>query len=198
MTPQDIITSARYILNDTNAVSAGYRQSDTELLGYVNDGVREVSVLQPIYFSTVGDYVCIAGQCEQTVTFTDVSSLIEVLAIHDGAALTVFDMMTMNMYNPGWRTDTAAPARQWSRFSNDPLKFFIYPKSPTTQTLDVRYLRTPDTYTIDEEIIPDLPAALQTALVNYVVYRAESKNDESVANGRAAAFYQAFAALVKG
>ena len=198
MTPQTIITSARYILNDTDSVGAGYRQSDTELLGYVNSGLSECAILQPAYYSTIGDVTCVVGQCEQGVTFTDAVALVEVLGIHGGSALTPFDLSAMNLYNPGWRADTAAAARQWSKFPNDPLKFFIYPKAPATaQIVDIRYVRVPAVYALGDTIT-ELPGSLQPALVNYVVARSESKNDESVASGRAAAFYQAFMALVKG
>jgi len=198
MTPQDIITEARYILNDTNSTGVGYRQGDTELLGYVNSSLVECAVLRPELFATIGDMTCVVGQCEQSISFTDVVALLEVLSIHQGAALTPFDMVAMNAYNPGWRTDTAAAARQWSRFTNDPLKFFIYPKAPVTpQVLDVRYARNPATFAIGDTIT-DVPAALKTALVEFVVYRAASKDDEHVNSGRANSFYQSFLSKLKG
>ena len=198
MTPQEIITEARYVLNDTNATSTGYRQSDIELLEYVNGGVKECATIQPTLFSTIGDLVCVVGQCEQGITFTDAAALLEVLCIHQSTALTVFDIPTMNAFNPGWRADTAGPARQWARFANDPLKFYIYPKAPATQqTLDVRYVRNPATFTINQNI-DELPNIFKTALVDYVVFRASSKDDEHIGDGRAAAFYQAFLAKLKG
>jgi len=198
MTPQEIITEARYIISDTNSVGAGYRQSDTELLGYVNESIREAAVLQPTYFASIGDLICTVGQCEQGATFPDAAALLEVLCIHGGDALTPFDMESMNSFNPGWRSDTAGAARQWSRFTNDPLKFFIYPKAPSTQqVLDVRYIRIPASFTISQTIT-ELPDVMRPALVDYVAYRAESKNDESVSAGRALAFYQSFVSLVKG
>tara|TARA_R110000868_G_scaffold102106_3_gene281227 strand:- start:321 stop:917 length:597 start_codon:yes stop_codon:yes gene_type:complete len=198
MTPQDIITEVRYLINDTNILSSGYRQSDTELLSYVNGALKECAVLQPSYYASIGDVACTAGQCEQGIEFSDAAALLEVLGIHEGAVLTPFDLAAMNAYNPGWKTDTAAAARQWSRFPNDPLKFYVYPKAPaTSQVLDVRYVRVPEEFALTETIT-ELPNVLQSALVNYVVFRAESKNDESVATGRATAFYQAFLTLVKG
>lgn len=195
MTPQEIITEARHIVNDTDATA--YRQSDDELLTYVNGGLKECAVIQPILFSTIGDMTCTSGQCEQSITFTDAVALLDVLSIHGGAALTPFDMASMNAFNPGWRTDAAAAARQWSRFANDPLKFFVYPKAPVSQVLDVRYVRNPSTYTIGATI-SDLPSALQTALTDYVVFRAQSKDDEHAVSQRALGHYQAFVAKLKG
>ena len=196
MTPQDILTSARYILNDTDATSP--RQSDTELLGYVNDGVKAACVLRPDLFSTTGDITCTVGKCEQAVAFADAVALLEVLCIHDGAALVPFDIAAMDAFNPNWRTDTAAAATQWSKHQSDPLRFFVYPKAPATaQILDVRYVAVPTEYTIDQAIT-DLPAVYQPALVDFVVYRAESKDNEHVLSQRATNHQAAFVAQIKG
>jgi hypothetical protein len=195
MTPQDVITTARYILNDTSSSSP--RQSDDELLGYVNEGVKTVQTLRPELFSTVGDFLCQVGQCEQSLVFASATALIEVLSIHGGAAVTQFDLDAMNRFNPGWRTDAEGAAKQWARFSNDQLKFFIYPKAPADQTIDVRYVRTPAVFALADQIT-DLPLGLQPALVDFVVYRAESKDNEHVLSQRAAAALATFTAQVKG
>jgi hypothetical protein len=196
MTPQDVITGARWILNDTDTVAP--RQTDPELLGYVNDGLREMVALQPMIFSTIGDMICDAESCEQAVTFDDAAALIEILCIHNGAALTPFDLMAMSAFNPGWRSDASGPARQWTRFANDALRFYIYPKAPDTlQILDVRYARVPTAYALTDTIT-DIPITLQPALIDYVVYRSELKDNEHVLSQRAAQLYQSFVAKVKG
>jgi len=196
MTPQSIITAARHTLNDIDPTD--YRHTDAELLTYVNDGIRECVIFRPEFFSTIGDFTCTPGQCEQTITFADAVMLMEVLSIHGGTALTPFDMDAMSAFNPNWRADTAGPAVQYSKFTNDVLKFFIYPKAPATaQTLDVRYVRNPDSYPLPDTIT-ELPDVLQPALEDYVIFRAESKDDESVNSGRALAAYQKFATLLKG
>jgi hypothetical protein len=195
MTPQTIITSARYILNDTSTTDP--RQSDAELLGYVNDGLKTSVGLRPDLFSTVGDFTCVAGQCEQSLAFGTATALIEVLCIHGGSALTPFDIASMDHFNPGWRADTAGAAVQWARFPNDPLKFFVYPKAPADQTVDVRYVRPATAFALDDEIT-DLPEALHPALVDFVVFRSESKDNEHVLSQRAKDHQAAFVAQIKG
>jgi hypothetical protein len=195
MTPQDIITSARYILNDTDPSTP--RATDTELTGYVNDGLKETLIANKKWFMTVGDFICEPLQCEQTLLDSDALELVEVLCIHGGAALTPFDLSTMNAFNPSWRSDTAGVAQEWSRFPDDPFKFFVYPAAPATaQTLDIRYVRTPAVYALNDSM-DDLSPTLQPALVDYVVHRASSKDDEHVLNKRAGDFYQSFLAKVK-
>lgn len=195
-TPADIITTARNLYNDADTVLL--RKTDTELLGYVNEGLREISTLQPSLFSTVGDLLCAVGSVEQSVLFADAQALIKVLSIHGGAALTPFDMASMDAFRPGWRSDTAGAAVQWSRNEGDPLRFYIYPKAPATpQTLDVMYVRNPTVLTLTDPIT-EIPSGYLPALVDYVVYRAESGDDEHSNSGRATSHYQAFVAKIKG
>jgi hypothetical protein len=191
MTPQDIINQARYIMNDAGTNPAALRQGDEELLSYVNEALKEASVLRPELFSTVGDMTCAADQCEQAITFMDAAQLLDVLCIHNGTALTPFDRSAMDLFRPGWRTDAAGPAQNWAPLNGDPLQFFIYPKAPVGQVLDVRYVRIPLTYALTDTI-GDLPSTYLPALVDFVVYRSESKDDEHVLTQRAAAHYAAF------
>ena len=194
MTPQDIITSARYTLSDYRPE---FRQTDDELLGYVNDAMRECVVLRPELFSTVGDMTCVAGACEQALIFADAVALLEVLCLHTGPAINPFDLMAMNAFNPNWRADPEGVATQWTKFANDPLRFYVYPKAPPDQVIDVRYIRNPTTLLIGD-VITDLPVVYQPALVHYVVAKAESKDSEHVLSQRAAGEYQQFVAMVKG
>ncbi len=191
MTPQDIIKQARHITNDAGTLAAIYRQADDELVSYVNEALKEVAILRPDLLSTVGDMTCAEGRCEQSITFLDAMSLLDVLCIHDGRALTPFDRVTMDQFKPGWRNEPAGEAQNWSPLTGDPLQFFIYPKAPAGQVLDVRYVRIPGVYAI-ADTIGDLPASYLPALADYVVYRSESKDDEHVLNQRAAAHYAAF------
>ena len=195
-TPTDIITTARTIYNDAD--SALYRKADSELLGYINEGLREISALKPELFMTIGDLICTVGAVEQTVTFNDAQALVNVLCIHAGAALTPFDIDTMNAFNPGWRADTAGSAVQWSKYPGDPLRFFIYPKAPAAaQTLDVMYIRNPTTLTL-VDAITEIPAGYMPALVDYTVYRAEIADDEFSNNQRATTMYASFVGKIKG
>lgn len=189
MKPRDIITQARYLTLDTE--SEVQRQSDAELLSYVNEALREACVLRSDLFSTVQDLLCVTGTCDQAISFDQATGLIEVLSIKNGPAVTLMDRQAMELFKPSWRSDAAGPAVHWAPMAGDRLAFAIYPKSPAGQVLSVRYVRNPSTYAMDD-VIGDLPLAYQPAIADYVVYRAESKDDEHVLNQRAAAHYAAF------
>lgn len=189
MTPRDIIKQARYLTQDTDSVVP--RQTDAELLSYVNEALREACVLRPDLFSAIGDMTCTPGQCEQAIRFIDAVSLLDVLCIHGGHAVTPMDRQAMDLFKPNWRLDAAAAAKHWTPLPGDSLSFLIYPPAPAGQVLDVRYVRNPATYALDD-VMGDLPLAYQPALADYLVYRAESKDDEHVLTQRAAAHYAAF------
>ena len=195
MTPQDIITSARYTLNDTVAT---YRQSDVELLGYVNDGMKEISSIRPDRFTVIGDHLCTVSQCEQSFSAALAQSVVRVVSIKNGAALTPFDMDTMDNFRPSWRADTPAAATQWTSYPGDPLRFFVYPAAPATpQTLSVLYVKSPTTLLIGDSIT-EVPVSMQNALIDYVIGRANANDDEHSTSGLAAAEYDAFVAKIKG
>lgn len=195
-TPRELIQTARHIVVDNDAVDL--RQADTELLGYFNDGMKEASGLQPELFTSIGDFLCTPGAAEQAVTFLDAQEIVDVLCIHGGEALTRFDMKILDAYMPGWRNATPAAAKQWAPFDGSKLKFFIYPPAPmTSQTLDVQYVRNPVALGLDDQIT-EIPVSLIPAMVDYIIYRAESKDDEHVLSQRAAMHYESFKSKVKG
>lgn len=191
MTPADIIASARHLLNDTDP--AGYRQDDPELLGYVNDAMREAVSLAPSLFSVVGDMACVSGRCEQLLTFNDAAQITDVLSLHEGGAITLMDRATFDAFRPGWRADAEAPAIHWAPIEGDPRRFYIYPKAPPGQLICVRYIKNPKELGMSDKI-DEVPSQYWPALTDYVVYRAELKDDEHVLSQRAASLYASFRA----
>lgn len=198
MTPQTIITSARDTLNDEDDTGAElFRTSNAKLLSFVNDGIAEVSILNPALFNTLGDMDCIPNQCDQKVSFVEAQTLVDVLCIHDGNVVPECDMASMDAFLPGWRTATPAAAINWMRKPNDPLRFFVYPPAPDNQTLDVLYIKNQTAVTLNQ-IITELPASLHSALASYIIYRSEMRDDEHVNSNRATAAYERFVTMVKG
>lgn len=195
MTPSDIISDARILLQDT---VAAYRHADAELLSYVNDAVGEVANLNPELFITVGDFACTTGAAEQTLGAATALRFLEVQSLSTGVAVTRMDVPTMDAFSPGWRAATAAAAVHWGEVPGSKLGFLIYPKAPASQTLRVKYVRTPkQTYTIGESLT-DVPDAFQSGMVDYVVSRTLAKDDMEANQATALALYQSFAAKVKG
>ena len=195
MTPQSCITIARLVINDTD--SNAYRQPDNELLSYFNDGLKECATENPSYFQTTGDFTCIAGQTEQALTFADAQMFKGVLRIKDGKSVQQMDLEAMQLFNPNWSSDPVGIAQNWTKMADEKLRFYIYPKAPSMQVLEVIYIRNPAIYTIAQNVT-DIPDVWAAALADYIIFRAESKDDEFVSSGRAVASYNSFLQKITG
>jgi len=194
--PSDVIAEVRGLINDDEA--GQYRQSDIELLRYFNEGLKEASTIAPTWFISTGDFTCKPEQTEQAVTFDDAQALYEVIRIKDGRALLRMDMKTLSQFNPDWAAEDPAPALNWDKNDADPLRFYIYPKAPVgMQLLEVSYIRNPAIYALNDDVT-EVPSSYMPAFVNYVTFRAESKDDESVNVGRSNAFYANFKMQLTG
>lgn len=192
MTPQDIIPPVRRVLNDENASS--YRWSDAELLGWINACINVMVDLRPDLFSAQETHVCTAGP-RQEVTFDRVRLVQEVVRITDGAAILPVDREVFDRYNPSWYTGSSGPAANWMPHPASPKRFYLYPPSPAGQHVEVVYIRAHVPITAITDTI-NLPENYAPAIQAFVVYRAESKDDEQINTSRAQAFMSDFAGMV--
>lgn len=194
MTLAQPIAIARGILNDTDA--AAYRYSDADLLRYANDALDQLVVLAPQLFHTEGEVQCVGGKTVQAVGFGDAQSLVSVRRVKNGNAVTPTDRATLDAFNPGWHNGTAAAAIHWMPIDNNPVGFLIYPPPPLGQVLEVTYVRIPPEYGVND--VTELPTTLEDPVADYIVARAEGRDDEHVNSQRAAMFAGSFVAKIKG
>jgi len=186
------IATARTILNDPDAV----RYSASDMLAYANDAVRMMVPLLPHLFQSVGDVTCDGNNTMQAVR-TDVAlAITDVRRVKNGGAILPMDAEALSQFDPSWRNSPTGAAISWSRVASDPLRFEIYPPAPPGQVIEVMYLRIPVEYTASADTV--LPEVYSGAIADYVVYRAESRDDEHVNANRAAQFLASFVAKVKG
>lgn len=186
------IATARGILNDPNAV----RYSAADLLQYANDSLDLLVGLVPEVFHTNSTLTCTANAVEQELTLAAALALVRVTGVRNGNAVTVADRHSFDAFLPGWRNLTAAPAVNWMPVDGHPRRFLVYPPAPSGQVLDVTYVAVPGEYaaTVDT----GLPMVFSDALADYIVYRAESRDDEHVNTNRAEQFRASFVQKIKG
>ena len=185
----DIITAVRRIIQDETVT---YRYSDVFLLDLCNQGLKRIQLLRPDLFSYVGTVLCTQGEVIQTAP-TDSLRIIEVYSIVGGTGLVEADREVLDQTIPTWPNDTEAAAINWMRHVRNPNRFFIYPQAPAAQTLNIEYSQVPATYdgTTTVTLLPD---AYVPALVDVVVFLAESIDNEHVTNGRAKMYKDLFMA----
>lgn len=190
----DAITVARGILQDIESVN--YRYSSADLLIYANDALDAMTLLAPQLFYTDGDVACIAGSALQTISFDNALALVKVRRVKGGDALIQADPDNLDAFDAAWQKASAAAAVNWFPVANDPMRFMIYPPAPTGQVLEVVYVRLPGEYALTQDT--GVPVTYKDAVADYIVYRAESRDDEHVNSNRAAQFLTTFQMKVKG
>jgi hypothetical protein len=188
----DVITEVRRILQDETET---FRFSDAFLLGLCNQGLKRIQLLRPDLFSFVGTVACTAGEVIQSAP-SDSLRIIEVYSIvSSGVGLVEADREVLDQTLPTWPNDTAAAAINWMRHVRNPNKFFIYPQAPVGQSLDIEYSQVPIDYTGSATVLL-LPDAFFPAVVDVVVFLAESIDNEHVTSGRAKLFLESFQSLM--
>jgi hypothetical protein len=178
VTAQTIINKAAIQLTDI----ANIRWTRAELLSWLNDGMRQIVVIQPSASSTTSVIKLSAG----TRQFIPSDGWL-LLAIYrnmgttgttPGRAIRIISREILDGFNPDWNSDTAkAEVRNYIYTNQDQLAFYVYPPNTGTQYIEINYSAQPTDLTSESQVIPIFDI-FQTALVDYIMYRACSKDAE--------------------
>jgi hypothetical protein len=187
MTPADIITEARVLIQDSRTP---YRYSDTVLLNFVNQTLKRMSILRPDLFLVLGDIPTTAGTVIQSCP-TDSLRLVEIFQIKNGDAVTEVNREVLDQMYPNWVNEAAGTPVNFMRHVRNPNKFFLYPRPVAGITLVGEYAQVPPRYTIDQTITA-LPDSYLPVAVDGVVFLSQSVDDEHVTSGRAKLFQDSF------
>ncbi|MBI5255523.1 MAG: hypothetical protein HY855_03415 [Burkholderiales bacterium] len=190
LTVGSVIAKARRMLNDTRG-DMGYRAEDEELIGALSEALRAMVPIVPGQFAEVVTHACAAG-ARQTIEAERSVALLDIPGLTEG------DMATLNAFAPGWTTAAAGAAREFMRLPGEPLSFMVYPPAQAAAQLHPRVVITPQELAGDDlDALLPVPEAFEPMLVEYVVGRAEVKDDEHSENSRAAQLLDRFTAGVK-
>lgn len=194
ITAQTIIDRAQVILQDSTAV----RWPEAELLNWLNDGQREIVALRTDAFSKIANVTCVAGT-KQVIPTSDGLRLLDVLrnmgagGSTPGTAIRKVPRQILDGQTPEWHAATPSTTIKHYVFDERaPKTFYVYPPASAGTQLEVLYSASPtDVATIGSVITLD--DIYMTPLIDYILYRAYSKDTEYAGNAnRAAAARQAF------
>ena len=183
----DVITEVRRIVQD-EAVT--FRISDVFMLALCNQGLKRIQLLRPDLFAYVGTVANTQGEVIQSAP-SDSLRVIEIYSIVSGTGLVEADREVLDQTIPTWPNDTAGAAINWMRSVRNPNKYFIYPKAPAAQSLDIEYSQVPPDYA-GTTTVALLSDAYFPAVVDIVVFLVESIDNEHVTTGRAKLFLDSF------
>jgi hypothetical protein len=199
----DVISKAQTLLKD----ATGVRWPSLELQGWLNDAYRETVIFRPDSNAQTGTYACVAGPRQQiTSTFAAATQLMDVVrnvaSASDKSPVKLITRQTLDDMDRSWYGNTGAVTIE--RYAFDPRlprEFLVYPPAAVGAQLEVVYSSVPAAHTLTEAQLNNSATAeviriddsFGNVLIDYVMYRAYSKDAEVAANSaRAVAHYQAF------
>jgi hypothetical protein len=203
----DLIARAQIILQDTTSV----RWPVSELQYWLNDSYREITIIRPDANTQTGTFTCAAGARQDLTTgFSAATRLMDVTrnvaATSDKKAVRLIDRQSLDDQRPGWYGETGSVDIQLYMFDPVvPKEFLVYPPATTSAQLEVVYASIPLAHAMsDAELIDgtdtttiNLGDSYANAILDYMLYRAYSKDAEYAANAqRAVAHYQAMQASI--
>lgn len=198
----ELVSKAQTLLQDVTNV----RWPVTELQGWLNDGYREVVNLRPDANTQTGTYTCTAGARQDvTSSFSGATRLVEVVrntaATSDLRAVRLIDRRMLDEQRRTWYDETASVTVQHYMFDPRlPKEFLVYPPATTSAQLEIVYASVPSAHSLSESELLNASTAetinlddsYANVLLDYMLYRAYSKDAEYAANAqRAVAHFQA-------
>jgi hypothetical protein len=196
MLASDIINRARTVLNDAD----GVRWLDAELLNWINDGQRVIALVRPDA-SVSNTSLALAAGTKQTIP-NDGLRLLDVMRNvgadgSGGRSVRHVDRDILDTQNPSWHTDSGqVTIKNYVYDNRDPKTFYVYPPAANGARLEIIYSKNPtDAATTASALsIADIYA---DPLLNYVLYRAYSKDAEFAQNFQLSGTYlQVFQAML--
>jgi hypothetical protein len=187
MTPADIISEVRKLVNDSRAPM---RYTDAELLGFVNQTLRRMVMYRPDLFIAVQDIPTVSGSSVQTIP-ADGVRLVEIYNVKGGNVLTEVNKDSLDQTLPGWRSSPSGQPVNYMRHVRNPNMFFLYPPPESGVVLVAEYVSTPVLYGLNDPIAAPV-AAYMPLIIDGVVFLTQSVDDEHINSGRAKLFSDMF------
>lgn len=190
VTAQSIIERVRLQLIDNGAVK---RWTDTELLLWLSDGQRAIVTASPGNSSSTEVVPLVAGT-KQNIP-SDGNTLLYIVrntnsaGTTPGRAVRIVSREILDAQNPDWHASAPAAVVQNYIFdAQEPTKYYVYPPNTGTGYVEMVYSHLPVDMTslTDTLVVQDI---YQTALFDYVMFRAHQKDSDFAAGQAIAGTY---------
>lgn len=193
ITTTALITKVSMILQDPTNI----RWTQDELLGWLNDAQSEIVLYKPNACVKNVDMTLVAGT-KQTIP-ADGVGFIDVPRNTGGDAVRATNRQILDAQIPNWHASSRANSKvvHYCYSPYNPRTFYVFPPSPGGNSVEIIYTASPTAATLGGVIsIDDI---YSTAIINFILYRAYTKDAEYAENFAAAqAYYQAFTTQITG
>ena len=166
-----VIAKARQQLNDETET---YRWSDPELIGWLDQGQKEVVRLEPTA-NPVNATISLAEGNLQSIPsdgygFIKTNANMGSDGQTPGKIVNMIDRNRIDILMPDWTTARASSVIHLACRHENPRKFEVYPKPQTPRHLSITYGQIPATVT---QLTDDLTLndTYESVLLDYILYR---------------------------
>jgi len=169
----------------------------TELLDYINDGQREITIYRPDASTSVEVLTLADGNTRQTVPadairLLDITRNMGITGSTAGSPVMIIDRVILDTQIPDWHS--ANPQSEILHYTYDPKTpdiFYVYPRPGNSLKVEAILSVPPEeiTSTAGNLTISDIYA---NALLDYIMYRAFSKDSEYADPQKAVGYYKTF------
>lgn len=164
---------------------SGVRWTRAELLKWLNDGLRQIVLMQPNAMNTPGAVKLVAGTRQLLPTggwmLLGVYRNMGTTGTTPGRAVRIISRELLDAFNPDWHTTTAsAVTKNYIYDLQDQTAYYVYPPSTGTNYLEINYSLQPTDLTSESQAIPMFDV-YQGPLLDYIMFRACTKDAEYAA-----------------
>lgn len=172
----------------------GVRWSESEAIDWMNDGATEIVMRRPAARS-ITEQVRLIGGTFQTAS-DNAAQVLDVMRNISangapGRPISIADRQQIDAAEPTWHSKRAAPTAHYMIDERSPTSFYVYPPAVDGAMVEMLVSKTPPKVTLITESIDMRPEFL-SAILNWMMYRAHSKDSEYSQGNMAALHYQAF------
>lgn len=195
-TVEEVTRRVRVVLQDIAEVA---RWPDDELVGWLNESYQAIVSTKP-NASAVNEAFVLESGTKQALPEAGLS-LIDVVrntaGDSNGGTVSLVSRQQINAARRRWHRDEESLDIQHFIFDElDPRHFYVYPPAAHGAEVEIIYSQVPGTHGAYDESKGEsikLDDSYAPAILDYILYRAHSKDADFSANAnRAAAHYQAF------
>lgn len=198
ITAGNLIDKAAVALFDTTNAE----WSRSELLAHLNQGQRLIASLQPSSVATTANILTAIGSKQSVPSagwmLLDVTRNMGISGSAPGYAVTTTSRKLLDAYVPNWNSaGSSAVTRNYMYDPQSPRQFYIYPPSLGTHYIEIVYAAVPADISSEATVIT-LSDAYEDALLNFMLFRAHSKDATFADPTRAQGYLSLFNMALNG
>lgn len=190
----DLLSRFQTIMLDQKSV----RWTTSEAIDWINDSASEIVLRRPAARAITEIIELVSGTKQEAGQGT--SQLLDVIRnirpdSSPGRPIRIADRQQIDDADPNWHNLRPAPTRHYMIDERSPTSFYVYPPAVLGAQVEVLAAKPPPQVKLPEDTI-DMRHEFINAMLNWMMYRAHSKDSEYSQGNMAALHYQAFTASI--